>query len=121
YADDMDICFRAASVGQKVYCMLMDVENDSLSMKSFDAEKARWWTEVVRRNMNLFYSRWSPSTEKDYLWLHRTPLAEDDAGLGEGIVRLRQRARRRYLAARGWFSAWSLRQTLGGLRARLRG
>lgn len=121
YADDMDICFRAASVGRKVYCMLMDVENDSLSMKSFDAEKARWWTEVVRRNMNLFYSRWSPSTEKDYLWLHRTPLAEDDGGLGEGIVRLRQRARRRYLAARGWFSAWSLRQTLGGLRARLRG
>ena len=121
HADDMDICFRAASVGAKVYCMLMDVENDSLSMRSFDAEKARWWTDIVSRNMDLFYSRWHPSAEKDHLWLHRTPLADQEAGLGEGIGRQRQTARRRYLTARRrWLNLWRIRLLLGGLRARVR-
>ena len=119
HADDMDICFRAASVGAKVYCMLMDVENDSLSMRSFDAEKARWWTDIVSRNMDLFYSRWHPSAEKDHLWLHRTPIAEE-VGFSDGVVRLRQRMRRRYITTRRRYpSAWKLRQVLGGIRRRL--
>jgi glycosyltransferase involved in cell wall biosynthesis/GT2 family glycosyltransferase len=121
YADDMDISFRAASVGWKVYCILMDVENDSLTMRTFDPEKAKWWSQVVRRNMGLFYSRWQPSTEKDYLWVHRTPLAADGVGLGEGIFRARHRVRRRYLTARRRMSTLRAREALGGLRARLRG
>ena len=119
HADDMDICFRAASVGAKVYCMLMDVENDSLSMRTFDAEKARWWTDIVSRNMDLFYSRWHPSAEKDHLWVHRTPIAEE-VGFSDGVVRLRQRMRRRYITTRRrYLSAWKLRQVLGGIRRRL--
>ncbi len=120
YADDMDICFRAASVGGKVYCILMDVENDSLSQRDYDAEKARWFAEIMRRNTDLFYGRWQPSTEKDYLWLHRTPIA-DETGGGQGIARFSQRARRRYLAARRrWLHPGTAIQAFGALRRRLR-
>ena len=120
YGDDMDICFRAASVGGKVYCILMDVENESLSQRTYDSQKAKWFAEIMKRNMDLFYSRWRPSTEKDYLWLHRTPVA-DDLSLGQGIAGFSQRARRRYLAARRrWLHAGTAVQVLGGLRRRLR-
>ncbi len=120
HADDMDICFRAASVGAKVYCMLMDVENDSLSMKSFDSEKAKWWTDIVSRNMDLFYSRWHPSAEKDHLWVHRTPIAEGEVGFSDGVVRLRQRMRRSYITTRRrYLSAWKMHQVLGDIRSRL--
>ena len=87
YGDDMDICFRAASVGGKVYCILMDVENDSLSQRITTPRRRRWFAEIMRRNTDLFYSRWRPSTEKDYLWLHRTP-SRTDRGGGQGIARV---------------------------------
>jgi GT2 family glycosyltransferase len=119
HADDMDICLRAASVGQKVYCVLMDVDNDSLSMATFDAEKSRWFTEVAKRNLDLFYRRWQLSTEKDYLWIHRTRPSEERT-VGERILRARQRARRRYLAIRRrWLNVGTAARLLrrAGLRS----
>ena len=54
-----------------------------------------------------------PSTEKDHLWLHRIPIA-DETGVGTGIARFSQRARRRYLAARRrWLHAGMAVQALG--------
>jgi glycosyltransferase involved in cell wall biosynthesis/GT2 family glycosyltransferase len=121
YSDDMDICFRAASVGRKVYCILMDAENDSFTVRGYDAEKARWLTEVTRRNTNLFYSRWEPTMDKDYLWLHRTRMLEE-RGVGEALLRARQRARRRYLDLRKrWLNTTMVVQILGGIRRRFRG
>jgi GT2 family glycosyltransferase len=76
YQDDMDICFRAHHVGFKVYCMLGKVENRSLTMARYDAEKNRFFQAVMKRNTDIFYSRWTPSTVKDYSWIYRTPIAE---------------------------------------------
>jgi len=74
YQDDMDLCFRARKFGKKVYAILLDVENTSLTMKSYDSQKSARFSEIVKRNTKIFYERWSPSTVKDYLWVHRTPL-----------------------------------------------
>jgi GT2 family glycosyltransferase len=121
YSDDMDICFRAASLGHKVYCILVGAENDSLTVRGYDPEKARWLGEVVRRNSELFYGRWQPSVDKDYLWLHRTRILEEQT-LGETLLRARQRSRRRFLVARkGWLNTFHMRQRLGGVRRRLGG
>jgi hypothetical protein len=98
----------------------MDVENDSLTMKAYDSDKARWLTETTRRNTDLFYRRWQPSEDKDYLWLHRTRIWERET-VGETLLRARQRARRRYLAARRqWLNAARIVQFLGGVRRRIR-
>jgi glycosyltransferase involved in cell wall biosynthesis/GT2 family glycosyltransferase len=118
--DDMDICFRAASVGRKVYSILMDVENDSLAVGGYDPEKARWYAGVRRRNANLLYSRWKPSVDKDYLWVHRARILEERT-VRETFVRARQRARRRYLAVRrGWLNAPTIMRGLSGVRRRIR-
>lgn len=118
--DDMDICFRAASVGWQVYAILMDVENRSGTVADYDAERARWYAEIRRRTADLLYSRWRPSTEKDYLWLHRTRIAEQRS-MRRSLRRARERARRRYLATRrGWLNAPTAMQKLSGLRRRLR-
>ena len=43
-----------------------------------------------------------------------------ETGLREGVPRLRQRARRRYLEARlRWFNSWKIHHALGGVRRRL--
>jgi GT2 family glycosyltransferase len=121
YSDDIDICFRAASVGQKAYCILMDVENDSLTMREFDADQARWLAEITRRNTDLFYSRWQPSVEKDYLWLNRTPIsAGPKDSFGDAVLRIRHRSRRRYLTARRrWLHAGRLVEVASSARNRL--
>lgn len=72
YQDDMDICFRAKHYGYKVYCMMSDVENRSLTMAHYDTAMSRMFQEVMERNTNIFYARWTPSTNKDYAWIHRT-------------------------------------------------
>lgn len=121
HADDMDICFRAASAGKKVYAILMDVENDSLTMQTYDAEKARWFTEIAHRNLDLFYERWTPSVEKDYLWMHRTRILRKGAA-AEVVLRAPQRARRRYLTARRrWLNRHRLVELAAGAKRRLRG
>ena len=118
--DDMDICFRAASVGRKVYAILMEVENRSLSVGSYDPERARWHDEIRRRTANLLYSRWQPSVDKDYLWLHRTRIFEERS-VRRTLLGARQRARRRYLSARRrWLNTRPLIERLSGVRRRLR-
>jgi glycosyltransferase involved in cell wall biosynthesis/GT2 family glycosyltransferase len=119
YFDDMDICFRAASVGQKVYCILMDVENESLTQRHYDADRAKWFAEVISRNTDLFYSRWKPTVEKQYLWLQRTPIHLQRT-VGETVLRVRQRFRRRYLSARrSWLRVRKLTELASGVRRRL--
>ena len=121
HCDDMDLCFRAASVGRKVYAILMDVENDSLTMKSYDSEKSRWFSEVAKRNLALFYERWTPSTEKDYLWMHRTRIGRRKA-VGETVLGAPQRARRRYLAARRrWLNTHRAIELAAGAKRRVLG
>ncbi len=76
YQDDMDICFRAGKYGYRVYCMLMNVENKSLTMAQVDPGKGKFFNQVMERNADIFYSRWNPTSKKDYLWVHRVPLLE---------------------------------------------
>jgi len=74
HQDDMDICFRAHHVGQRVYAALMEVENRSLTVAQYnDPAKSKRWQKIVNRNLDVFYKRWSPSFEKDYGWIHRFP------------------------------------------------
>ncbi|HZO37446.1 MAG TPA: glycosyltransferase [Solirubrobacteraceae bacterium] len=99
YQDDMDLCMRAADRGFKVYCMLMDVDNDSGTMAAYSAERWAWMEPIMRRNTDLFYERWTPSTDKDYLRLQRTRIAKT----GDARPGLRDRTlllRRRWIRAR---------------------
>lgn len=74
YQDDMDICFRARKYGYKVYCMLMNVENRSLTMAHYDGPKAQHFAMIMKRNAEMFYKRWKPTVIKDYGWVWRIPL-----------------------------------------------
>lgn len=74
YNDDMDLCFRAKSLGYKTYCMLMDVENKNGTIANYSEEKARFFDEVMKKNSDLLYSRWTPSVTKQYLQITRTPI-----------------------------------------------
>ena len=69
--DDMDICYRAKSLGYDVYCMLMNVENRRLSMAKYTSAKYAWFEQIYERNMALFYSKWKPDSTKEYSWVHR--------------------------------------------------
>lgn len=72
--DDMDICFRARHIGYKVYCMLFDVLNTSLTVAKYNEEKWKYWMKIYNRNCDILYSRWHPTRVKNYLWLHRTKI-----------------------------------------------
>ena len=74
YQDDMDICFRTRKYGYKVYCMIMDVANKSLTMATYDPKKAQFFAKIMERNSLKFYSRWTPSVKKDYTWVNRIPV-----------------------------------------------
>lgn len=71
YQDDMDICFRVRHYGLKVYCILANVENKSLTVANYGYEKNVLFQAAMERNTNIFYSRWTPTAEKDYAWIHR--------------------------------------------------
>jgi SAM-dependent methyltransferase len=75
YMDDMDLCFRVRDRGSKVYCMLSNVENESLTMANYDAGKWAYFEKVIKKNTKLFYERWLPSMTKDYLRVERVPLS----------------------------------------------
>ena len=77
YNDDMDLCMRASSLGFKVYCILLDVENKSLSMTHSDPKKSRFFEEILKRNSATLYARWRPTNNKNYSWVNRTPILED--------------------------------------------
>lgn len=74
YQDDMDICFRARNYDYKVYCILMNVANKSQTMAHYNPEKAKRFAVIMKRNSLKFYSRWMPSTNKDYMWVNRIPV-----------------------------------------------
>jgi glycosyltransferase involved in cell wall biosynthesis len=81
YQDDMDLCFRARKFGGKVYCLLGGAENRSLTMAYYDEAKSKFFAEVIERNTDIFYKRWEPSGERDYLWVNRTPIRISDKDL----------------------------------------
>jgi len=74
YQDDIDLCFRAKSKKFYVFAVLLKVVNQSLTMSNYDSGKWRYFDSVFNRNLDLFYSRWSPSKTKNYLRLQRSPL-----------------------------------------------
>ena len=74
YQDDMDICFRARKYGYKVYCVLMDVANKSLTMANYEGKKAKYFSDIMKRNGITFYERWTPSTDRDYSRINRLPI-----------------------------------------------
>jgi GT2 family glycosyltransferase len=97
YMDDMDLCFRVRAAGWQVWAVLMDVENRSLTMAFYDAAKNRRFTEIQRRNTDLFYSRYTPSTDKSrYLRVdrsHRRGAVPKRWSLERRYLHLKQRAR----------------------------
>lgn len=76
YNDDMDLCFRARSHNYKVYCMLLDVENKNGTVAHYDAKKAAFFQNMITRNAAIFYTRWTPSTTKNYLRILRIPITK---------------------------------------------
>ena len=71
YMDDMDLCFRARSLGFKVYCLLSDSINKSSTVANYDKKKSLFWQKILRKNSDIFYSRWKQSQHKNYLWIRR--------------------------------------------------
>ena len=71
----MDICFRAKHYGYKVYCFLADVENKSFTMANYSKARAREFDRIIKRNSDIFYSRWMPSKDKSqFSCIHRIPI-----------------------------------------------
>jgi glycosyltransferase involved in cell wall biosynthesis len=120
YQDDMDLCLRARDRGHKVYCMLMDVDNDSGTMGTYDPERWERMVAIMKRNSDLLYSRWTPSTDKSgYLRLRRVRISDASGALDRG-VRLRHQARRRYIAARrSWLHIGHVTHRIAAMRQRL--
>lgn len=79
YMDDMDLGLRVAHHGSKVYCMLGSVENASLTMANYDLAQSNHFGEVLRRNTQTFYERWSPGLDKDYSRSERLPISSSSA------------------------------------------
>ena len=92
YQDDMDLCFRAWANGKSVHCVLMDVENRSESIRSYDKERFEFWTQVMKKNTDLFYSRWTPTETKDYSSIIRIRLWRRAPGWKEGVLRASSRS-----------------------------
>ncbi len=85
YCDDMDICFRANSLGYKVYCMIMDVENRGLTMANYDSEKMKFFDELIVRNTDILYKRYTPSMDKNYSWIYRNKLIKNNLNSSKGF------------------------------------
>ncbi len=71
YQDDMDLAFRAKKYGFKVFCILMNVRNEMLTMAHYDAKRAKFFDDIIKRNTDIFYKRWHPTTEKNYARFNR--------------------------------------------------
>src|SRR3989338_3608215 len=74
YMDDMDLCFRAKSKGYKVFAFLSDTVNTSGSIAHYNKDDNERLARTVKRNTEIFYNRWKPSTKKDYLDINREPV-----------------------------------------------
>jgi glycosyltransferase involved in cell wall biosynthesis len=102
YMDDMDLGFRAAHHGMKVYCMLADVENAALTMANYDLGQNKRFAEILTRNTQTFYERWSPGAEKNYSRSERIRIS----GTQRAVTRYEPRVS----------SAMQLRKRLRGIR-----
>ena len=71
YQDDMDLCIRARDLGYKVFCRIMNVENRSLTMAHYDAERNKFFTDVMKKNTDIFYSRYRFTDPKPTFWIHQ--------------------------------------------------
>jgi glycosyltransferase involved in cell wall biosynthesis len=107
YMDDMDLGMRVADRGSKVYAMLGNVENESLTMAHYGVAKRAFFEKVIAKNTKIFYDRWSPSPVKDYSRLERVPIS------GGGSPKAASRARAVSLLPR-------LRSAISALRYALR-
>jgi len=74
YQDDMDLAFRARKYGKKVYSMLLNVENRSLTVATYSPAREKFWNDTITRNTQIFYDRWTPTKTKDYLAVNRVSL-----------------------------------------------
>ncbi len=113
YMDDMDLCFRARERGYRVMAALMEVENRSLTMAHYSAERNQKFEAIYKRNTDLFYARFQPSIDKsDQQWVHRHHVPDLDRKLAvgrrierelkQGLQRLKLRARPLKKWAVGW-------------------
>lgn len=108
YQDDMDLCFRARAKGYQVFCSMMDVENRSLTMAHYDSKKNEFFTEIIRRNTDIFYARHSPSAKKSDFWIDKPYVPKRTSGwssiraryeqLKDRVHRFRARIRRKMCA-----------------------
>jgi len=86
YMDDMDICIRAKKLGFHVYAALLNVENKSLTVASYNTQERKdFWQKAMDHSSKIFYSRWKLSTEKKYNWIYREPLI-DSADEKEALI-----------------------------------
>ncbi|HSX17901.1 MAG TPA: methyltransferase domain-containing protein [Candidatus Saccharimonadales bacterium] len=82
YMDDMDIGLRAKKFGYKVYCMIMNAENKSQTVATYDTEeRKKFWQDTMDRNTKLFYERWTPTREKNYSWVHRPDMYRPEVAI----------------------------------------
>lgn len=80
YQDDMDLGFRAKSLGYHVYTALFNVENKSFTVAAYSTEeRKKFWIDTMKKNTDIFYKRWKPTTVKDYDWVHRQALTDSPA------------------------------------------
>lgn len=74
YQDDIDLCFRARSRGYDVYAGLFDIKNKILTIGSYNEKKHNLFRSIMKRNTDIFYSRWKPTKEKTYSSIKRTKI-----------------------------------------------
>ncbi|MGO4181187.1 NAD-dependent epimerase/dehydratase family protein [Paenibacillus sp. TAF43_2] len=48
------------------------LKKSSSDLAHYDTGMSRMFQEVMERNTNIFYARWTPSTNKDFAWIHLT-------------------------------------------------
>jgi len=75
YQDDMDIAFRAKSLGYKVFAVLMNVKNESSTIASYSPKRMKFFEDAMKRNTNIFYGRWNPTIKKNYLRMERIEIS----------------------------------------------
>ncbi|MGA3150567.1 MAG: glycosyltransferase [Candidatus Saccharimonadales bacterium] len=75
YQDDMDIAFRAKSLGYKVFAVLMNVKNESYTIASYSPKRIKFFKDAMQRNTNIFYGRWNPTIKKNYLRMERIEIS----------------------------------------------
>lgn len=76
YQDDIDICFRFKSIGYKIGVLLIDVVNASQTIANYDSKMMKKWEKIIVRNAKIFYKRWHPSSEKNYIKISHSKIQD---------------------------------------------